>query len=372
MKRKTHSLLDRAKESLVLGVELFNRPTDAARSPGVLLMFDHAFEMLLKAVIFEKTGRIHSPREKKNYGFEKCLNVCQSQLSFINEDEALILANLNGFRDAAMHDLLDLSEGLFYGHTQSAVQIFASILKKAFSQDLSKTLPRRVLPLSTVAPTDINTVVSQDMESVRSLLGAKKRREDEAEAKLRPYLVIESNVRNLQGIADAPTPVSKVMKTLKKGDWKTVLPMVAGLVQSSATGIPVSIHVTKHEGFPVRIDPASATAIAFRYVKPEDKYPYLTTDLAVKLKLTLSRVVGLVRLFQMKENDEFHTSIRTSKTGKVQRYSEKARQVLKQAIERDGLDNLWEQAKRGQHLDPLNYASQEPVAAAAVAAGQAS
>jgi hypothetical protein len=98
MKRKTRSLLDRAKESLVLGVELFNRPTDAARSPGVLLTFDHAFEMLLKAVIFEKTGRIHSPREKKNYRFEKCLNVCQSQLSFINEDEAFDTCKFKWFQ----------------------------------------------------------------------------------------------------------------------------------------------------------------------------------------------------------------------------------------------------------------------------------
>jgi hypothetical protein len=112
VKRKTRSLFDRAKTSLVLGVELFNRPTDAARTPGVLLMFDPAFEMLLKAVIFEKTGRIYSPYEKKNYDFEKRLNICQSQLGVINEDEALIRANLNGFRDAAMHDLLDLSEGL--------------------------------------------------------------------------------------------------------------------------------------------------------------------------------------------------------------------------------------------------------------------
>jgi hypothetical protein len=109
VKLKTRSLLKRAKTSLVLGVELFNRPTDAARAPCVLLMFDHAFEMLLKAIIFEETGRIHSPHEKENHGFEKCLNSCQSQLSVINEDEALILANLNGFRDAAMHDLLDLS-----------------------------------------------------------------------------------------------------------------------------------------------------------------------------------------------------------------------------------------------------------------------
>ncbi|MGH9739344.1 MAG: DUF3644 domain-containing protein [Candidatus Acidiferrales bacterium] len=95
MKRKTRSLLDRARESLVLGVELFNRPTDAARAPGVLLMLDHAFEMLLKAAIFEKTGRIRNQGEKKNYGFEKCLNVCQSQLGVINDDQALIGQHLD-------------------------------------------------------------------------------------------------------------------------------------------------------------------------------------------------------------------------------------------------------------------------------------
>lgn len=111
MKRKTRLLLDRSQNSLVLSIELFNRPFDCGRVEGVLLCLDHAFEMVLKALVLEKTGRIRNPRETFNYGFDKCLNICQSQLSMIDEDQALILRNLNGFRDAATHDIVERSGG---------------------------------------------------------------------------------------------------------------------------------------------------------------------------------------------------------------------------------------------------------------------
>jgi hypothetical protein len=185
VKRKTKSLLERSQDSLVLGIEIFNRPHDRGRVDGVLFCLDHAFEMLLKAIVFEKTGRIRNQREKKNYSLEKCLNICESSLNLIDKDEALVLKNLNGFRDASVHDILDISEGLLYGHAQSAVQIFGALLKKAFNRDLSRGLPRRILPIATVIPTDITTIVADDMDTIKSLLGQKRRREDEAEAKLR-------------------------------------------------------------------------------------------------------------------------------------------------------------------------------------------
>ena len=68
---------------------MFNRPSDAGRVEGVLLFLDHAFEMLLKGILLEKTGRIRVQREKFNYGFDKCVNVCESQLSLIDSDEAV-------------------------------------------------------------------------------------------------------------------------------------------------------------------------------------------------------------------------------------------------------------------------------------------
>lgn len=372
MKRKTRVLIERAQDSLVLGIELFNRPQEEGRTDGVLFCLDHAFEMLLKAVLFEKTGRIRGPREKKNYGFDKCLNLCQFSHKIVDSDEALILRNLNGFRDAAVHDILEISEGLFYGHAQSAIQIFAAILKKVFNKDLAKTLPRRVLPIATVVPGDITTIISEDMDALKKLLVKGKRQEDSAEARLRAYMVIESNIRETQGLSPSATTLGKTIKNLKAGEWKSVLPMVAGLVQSTSGGIPISLHVSKHDGFPVRIDPKAPTAIAFRYVKPEDKYPYLTGELAKKLGTSPARVVALVKLFQMKGNDEYHTSIKVSSTGQVQRYSEKAREVIAVAIAKEGADKLWADARAGKTLDPMAYTPElkQAVAAQVLAAAQ--
>lgn len=365
MKRKTKSLLERAQDSLILGIEIFNRPHEQGRTDGVLFCLDHAFEMLLKAVVFEKTGRIRNKREKTNYGMEKCLNICESTLNVIDKDEALVLKNLNGFRDASVHDILDISEGLLYGHAQSAVQIFAALLKKVFNKDLSKALPRRILPIATVVPSDITAIVAEDMEAIKNLLGQRRRREDDAEARLRAYMVVEKNIREMQGVTQAAPSINSAVKSLKTGDWKSTLPMVAGLVQPVAGGIPISLHVTKNEGFPVRVDPKAPTAIAFRYIKPEDKYPYLTGELAKKLGISPHKVVAFVKMFQMKGNDEYHTSIKVSSTGKVQRYSEKAHQVLATALSKEGADKLLSQANQGKTLDPKAY-TPEPKPAAAL------
>lgn len=58
MKRRTRQLKDSAIESLTLSVEVFNRPSPVARAQGVMLPLQHAFEMLLKAAVWERRGAI--------------------------------------------------------------------------------------------------------------------------------------------------------------------------------------------------------------------------------------------------------------------------------------------------------------------------
>jgi hypothetical protein len=129
---------------------------------------NHAFEMLLKAVVFEKTGRIRAKRDKYNYGLEKCIGVCQTQLNALDENEALSLKNLNGFRDAAAHDLVEISEGLLYAHVEQGVLIFGALLKRVFNKELAGWLPRRILPLSTSLPREITAIVEEDMAAIRA------------------------------------------------------------------------------------------------------------------------------------------------------------------------------------------------------------
>ena len=49
---------DTGVESLTLAIELFNRPSPIAREHAVVMMLAHAFEMLLKAAIFERRGTV--------------------------------------------------------------------------------------------------------------------------------------------------------------------------------------------------------------------------------------------------------------------------------------------------------------------------
>jgi hypothetical protein len=69
-KQDARQLLRRAIESLALSVELFNRPSEVARSHVVLITLHHAFEMLLKAAILRRTGTIHPRSGGYSYSFE--------------------------------------------------------------------------------------------------------------------------------------------------------------------------------------------------------------------------------------------------------------------------------------------------------------
>ncbi len=75
MKREAKLLLNKAYDSLVLSIELFNRPYDRGRISSTLILLDHAFEMLLKSSIIHRGGRIREKRSKETIGFDACLRV---------------------------------------------------------------------------------------------------------------------------------------------------------------------------------------------------------------------------------------------------------------------------------------------------------
>lgn len=73
MKREAKSLLKKSTDSLVLSIEHFNRPSDRGRVDAVLILLDHSFEMLLKAAIVHRGGKIRKNRESQTIGFDECL-----------------------------------------------------------------------------------------------------------------------------------------------------------------------------------------------------------------------------------------------------------------------------------------------------------
>jgi hypothetical protein len=135
-----------------------------------LIFLDHSFEMLLKAGVLAKGGKIRERREPNTIGFDKCVRQALSNTPFLTEEQALVPQAINGLRDAAQHHLLDLSEGQLYFHAQSGVTLFRDVLKDVFAEDLANSLPSRVLPVSTIVPVDPLEMFATELDTVKQLL----------------------------------------------------------------------------------------------------------------------------------------------------------------------------------------------------------
>src|SRR6476661_5431739 len=105
MKKEVKLLRQKAIQSLILSIEIFNRPSDAGRIDGVLIFLDHAFEMLLKSIILHRGGKIRKRRAKQTIGFDLSVRrgLSDATIKFLTENQALTLQMINSLRDASQH-----------------------------------------------------------------------------------------------------------------------------------------------------------------------------------------------------------------------------------------------------------------------------
>ena len=140
MKQLPKRLFDKSLDSLLLSIEHFNRPWDRGRQEAVLILLDRAFELLLKAIILHKGGKIREPYERETIGFEKCVRKCitDADVKCISEEEGLTIQILNSFRDAAQHDIVELSEQELYLYCQAGVTLYKDLILRVFSMKRSE------------------------------------------------------------------------------------------------------------------------------------------------------------------------------------------------------------------------------------------
>jgi hypothetical protein len=289
MRREVRRLKAKAVESLVLSIELFNRPHAGGRTDGVLLHADHAFEMLLKAVIRHRGGEIRKPGEAHTLGFKECLSRCLTvaDLKCLTPEQAITLQALNGWRDAAQHYLLDLSEQQLYLASQSAVTLFDDILGDVFGESLRAHVPERVLPVSTSPPHDIDLLLDDEFTVISELIVPGSRRLSDAKGRLRPVAILDAATA---GSDHQPTEeeLNAHIRSLRAGaTWRDLFPGVAAIqFDTSGTGLTYSLRFTKKEGIPihtVREGDAAAAVVGVRRVNELDFYQFGFNDMAARL-----------------------------------------------------------------------------------------
>ena len=347
MKREPKILLGKSIDSLILSIDRYNCPWDKGRIEAFLIMMDHAFEMILKAAILHRGGRIRKKREKLTIGFDACVREALSGTipSFLKEEQALTLQAINSLRDAVQHHYLDISEDHLYLHAQSGVTLFRDILADVFAVNLSDRLPDRVLPIATKVPLDLITLFEREIEEVTKLLAPGKRRGVEALGKLRSLAIVENAVSG-EKVQPAESDLRKLEERIRSGEKSnTLFPSVSSItLVTEGHGPELKIRLAKKEGIPVRLVPEGtpgASVVALKRVNELDFYSLNCTQLAKKVGLSMNKTVAVIYYLKLKGNDKYHKEIVIGQS-RFNRYSPEAIDAIKKAVEEKGMDEIWD------------------------------
>jgi hypothetical protein len=346
MKKEARLLHDRAIDALTLAIDHFNRAWNIARAEGVLIQLDRSFEMLLKAAIVHRGGRIREPRAKQTLGFDHCVRKCltDADVKCLNPEQALTLQVINGLRDAAQHYILEISEEELYLQAQAGVTLFKDLLGKVFEEDLSDSLPERVLPIATRPLQDLQALFGEKVDEVRKLLKPGARRRVEARARIRPMAIMEGSVQGSH-VQPGEDDLNRILRRIEAGEqFEEVFPGVSALrLQADGSGVAISLRITKAEGIPIKLvkegEPGAAV-VAVKRVNEIDFYSLGLKDLAAKVELSAPRTLTVIRHLKLQGDDDYFKEIRIG-AAKFKRYSALALDRLKKELPTLDVDKIW-------------------------------
>jgi hypothetical protein len=348
LKKEARLLLEKAINSLILGIEHFNRPSDKGRTESVLIFLDHSFEMLLKAGLLHRGGKIREPRAKQTIGFDACVRKALSDgdVRFLSREQALALQSINSLRDAAQHHLVDLSEQHLYLHAQSAVTLFRDLLKSVFNRDLASDLPERVLPVSTTPPADIETLFDTEIDRIKALLRPKSRRRVEAHARLRGLAILEGAIQG-ERIQPGSGDLSRLAQKIQSGEsWNKLFPGVASVeFTAKGYGPSLDLRISKKEGAPVQLVPEGTPGAAVVAIKRVDElgfYNLSLTQLAENVGLSAPKKTALTRHLNLQSDPDCFKQIVIGQS-KFNRYSQKAIEKIKKELPVIDMEKVWAQ-----------------------------
>jgi hypothetical protein len=351
LRRETKRFKRRAINSLLLAIELFNRPHDAGRAEAVLILLQHTFEMLLKAAIYQARGTIFDAGERISYRFDRCLGIARSDLRMLDEDQALTLSILDGERDCAAHNLLDLTEQALYVHTQAAVTLFDQVLTSAFAERLADHLPNRVLPLSTNPPQEMLTFLDSEFSQIKELLGPGRRRRPEVRGRLRHLMIMEENI-SADGRQPTDQEVNRRIGRIQGGDtWQAIFPGIASVrLDTQGHGPTVAIRFTREPtAAPVRVlrpgEPGAEEAAMVREVDLSDRFSMRLRELSENLGSSAYVTLALIHYLRLQDNIDCYHEFRMGKSPPFKRYSPSALERLKQAKETADMDEVLQKYK---------------------------
>lgn len=342
LKREANTLKVKAIASLKRGLEAFNNHDDDGRPETVLLMLQHASEMLTKALLVQKGQNVFDKEKGTSIGIEKALNIAQSK-GWMSAAQAGAVRVIDAMRDQAQHWMIVVPEDALYINSRALITVLDEILTEHFQDTLADNLPIRVLPLSTQPLPDFLMLVNREYAQIRELLAPGRRARDEARGRITALLAMEAHVS--EEVAVSKRDLDRIEEAIKNDTpVEQVFPRLMTLATNiEGEGPTIRVRITRAADAPaVRFvsgdDPEGAAAI--RDVDLQKKYHWSPSALAEKLELTINKAKA-VRDFLRIDEDPANVMVFEFGSQKHPRYSDNALRALRDAITPALVEEAW-------------------------------
>jgi hypothetical protein len=336
LKQESRVLKRKALASLTCAVEAFNSPHGEGRVTKVLLHFQHAFEMLLKAALVQSGTKVFDRVTGRSIGFEKCVGLACASANVKLTD---------AMRDDEQHWFNEVSEQLLYLHARAGITLFDDLLQRVFMEHLVSHLPTRVLPVSVDPPRDLEVILDEEYSQIAELLKPGRRAGHEAHARIRTLLAMEAHVA--QDVRVSDKDVHRVAKGIRTGDPRQrVFPRLDEIATDiDGSGITIVVHFTKKQGAPVHfVADDSVPAAAIREVDRQQRFHRSPADLAKGLDLSGPRAAALRRHLGIDTDDRCkHVFVFGSQ--RHPRYSDHAFTRMRDALTTLDMEAVWQAHK---------------------------
>ena len=327
--------------SLRVSVGAFNGLNDDARATAVLLHLQHAFEMLLKAALYQKRVPVFDKVTGRSIGFESAIRQAQQTSGIkLTQEEAGTLRAIDAMRDDEQHWYNEVDEGILYVHARAAITLFDDLLQRIFGERLAEHLPLRVLPLSTEPPQDFDVLVDREYRKIAELLRPGRRAGADARARIRTLLALEAHTDPETRVS--VKDVSRVEQGIRAGKARTVVFPRLTNVGAAITGSGLEVHVrfVKKGGLPVTYVGEGVDAAALRTVDLQKKYHRSASQLAHAVGLTGPRAHALRTHLGVDQDPNLTHTFRFDSQHHI-RYSDHAVTIMKTALENVDMNEVW-------------------------------
>lgn len=310
---------------MLAAIENFNKVYGDYKLETTLILLTNAWELIAKAVLVKRKKNIYQDRKKtKTLSCEEAINKLLYWKE-LEENQVELLQQIASLRNRCTHGVLpNVPEEIQHHLLFFGCKFFKDLAITHFPKN-GKLLNKNFLTLSL----DHMTTYGDKIQKLVSRLRRGKKGDKELVWLLeRGIRYVENNsfisqeeFEKLYKGKKKITPYLKIGEYIQNADMVRVVPIQAPKNYS------VDIELRKgskklEKSLPVSIKRSDI----------DSDYPHLTKDIATELNRSVNFVAKCMTGLGLKGDRKYHQAIRTSDSGVVQRYSNSAKDYLKEYL----------------------------------------